>query len=103
MVTTLPDQHFYPVRALSDLYDGRWGIEELYKVTKSTSQEFHGKIERGVKQELYAAYFLITISQLFAKRVEGGANRTGDPGPRIQVNGQNARRLIGKSLETMFL
>ena len=34
LATTLADAGRYSVQALSELYWGRWGIEELYKVSK---------------------------------------------------------------------
>lgn len=49
------------------VYHGRWGIEELYKISKEfiNVEDFHGKTERGVKQELYAHVLLINIARIF--------------------------------------
>jgi len=57
-----------------DAYHARWGIEELYKVSKQIIgvEEFHAKTVRGVKQELYAHFVLITMNRIFA-------NHTDDP------------------------
>ena len=46
--TTLLDPQRYSVAALADLYHARWGIEELYKISKQFLQvdEFHGRTER---------------------------------------------------------
>ena len=62
--TTLLDRKTYPAQDLRDLYLGRWGIEELYKISKQlmTVQDFHGQSGRGVKQELYAHFILITLT-----------------------------------------
>ena len=40
--TTLLDRKTYPAQDLRDLYLGRWGIEELYKISKQlmTVQDF---------------------------------------------------------------
>ncbi|MCP4450849.1 MAG: transposase, partial [Planctomycetes bacterium] len=54
--TTLLDGDVYQKAAFPDLYHARWGIEELYKVSKQLVgvDEFHAQTERGVKQELFA-------------------------------------------------
>ena len=51
--TTLLDRDQYSIEQLSDLYHARWGIEELYKVSKRLMEveDFHGQSERGVKQD----------------------------------------------------
>lgn len=71
--TTLLDQNRYnDIQAFSDLYHGRWGIEELYKTSKHTFviEDFHAKSERGVKQEIFAHLALITISRIFANEAD---------------------------------
>jgi IS4 transposase len=62
--TTLLNSEQYPVEALPDIYHSRWGIEELYKVSKQlmSIEEFHAQSERGVKQELFAHFVLIRVS-----------------------------------------
>ena len=75
--TTLVDpQQRYPLQAFRDLYHARWGIEELYKVSKRLFliEEFHAKTERGVKQELFAHFVLITLNRLFANRADHALN-----------------------------
>lgn len=64
--TTLIGAH-YPIAEFPRVYHGRWGIEELYKISKEfiNVEEFHGKSERGVKQELYAHAVLINIARIF--------------------------------------
>lgn len=59
-----------------DVYPGRWGIEELYKVSKRIFivEDFHAKTERGVKQELFAHFVLITMNRLFANRADSELN-----------------------------
>ena len=63
--TTLLDRDQYRIAELSDLYHERWGIEELYKVSKQMIgiEDFHGQSERGVKQELFAHFVLITLTR----------------------------------------
>ncbi|MEK6616260.1 MAG: IS4 family transposase, partial [Bacteroidota bacterium] len=62
----------YTISDFSDVYHSRWGIEELYKISKKNIEieDFHGRSERGVRQELYAHFVLITISRLFANQSE---------------------------------
>ena len=54
------------------VYHSRWGLEELYKVSKRVVviEDFHAKTERGVKQELFAHFVLITMNRLFANRAD---------------------------------
>jgi len=69
----------YPLSELPGVYHGRWGIEELYKISKRfiDVEDFHGKSERGVKQELYAHVLLINIARIF----ESEANKQLPPPP----------------------
>lgn len=64
--TTLIGEN-YPAYEFPGIYHGRWGIEELYKISKRfiNIEEFHSKTERGVKQELYAHVLLINIARIF--------------------------------------
>ncbi len=57
----------YPLSEFSDVYHGRWGIEELYKISKMfiDVEDFHSKSERGVKQECYAHMLLINLARIF--------------------------------------
>ena len=54
--TTLLDKKKYPLNDFAAVYHGRWGIEELYKISKEfiDIEDFHAKSEQGVKQECYA-------------------------------------------------
>ena len=65
--TTLLDQQRYPLNELPGVYHGRWGIEELYKISKVLIEieDFHSKTERGVKQECYAHILLINLARIF--------------------------------------
>lgn len=74
--TTLYDQSKYSIDELANVYHARWGIEELYKISKSVIEieDFHSRSDRGVKQELYAHFVLITLSRIFANQAEGDLN-----------------------------
>ncbi|MCP3877152.1 MAG: IS4 family transposase, partial [Sulfitobacter sp.] len=74
--TTLLDSDGYPQTAFPDLYHARWGIEELYKVSKRLIgvDEFHAQTEWGVKQELFAHFVLLTLNRILANHTEAGLN-----------------------------
>jgi len=61
----------YKADIFGNLYHKRWDIEELYKVSKVlfNIEELHSKMERGVKQEIYAQFVLINIARFFEMRV----------------------------------
>ena len=64
--TTLLDKEKYPAEIFPDLYHSRWGIEEMIKVSKLITgvEDFHSKSEKGVKQELFAHFVLITLQKI---------------------------------------
>jgi hypothetical protein len=70
--TTLMDDAQYTIDVLKEVYHARWGIEELYKVSKKLVEvdDFHGRSERTVKQELFAHFVLITMSRYCASASE---------------------------------
>ena len=70
--TTLLDPIKYPLDDFAAAYHGRWGIEELYKISKLfiEIEDFHAKSERGIKQECYAHMLIINIARIFALHAE---------------------------------
>jgi hypothetical protein len=111
--TTLLDPDRYPLRDFIDVYHGRWGIEELYKVSKRifTIEDFHAQTERGVKQEIFAHFVLLTLNRLFANRADielnpGGASTSSSPGhacPDRQTNFKNCIHVLDRGLEELLL
>jgi hypothetical protein len=79
--TTLLDGTKYPIGDLAELYHGRWGIEELYKISKVLIdvEDFHAKTEEGVKQELFAHFTIVTLSRLFSNDLEASLAQNSDP------------------------
>ena len=71
LATLLTDKR-YPASVFPDLYHSRWGIEELYKISKCfiEVEDFHGKSERRVKQELYAHFVLVSLARIFECQAE---------------------------------
>ncbi len=56
----------------SEAYHARWGHEELYKTLKTHLDgiEFHGKCEKFIKQELFAALGILTLNRIMANYAE---------------------------------
>ncbi len=108
--TTLLDTAQYSIKELSHLYHARWGIEELYKVSKvlMEADDFHGLTDQGVRQELYAHFVLITLNRIFANHTEQQINSTrhkrGDSGsPQIRINMKNSLLTMARHIEALFL
>jgi len=105
--TTLFDRQNHAIEDLSDVYHSRWGIEELYKISKQlmTIEDFHGQSERGVKQELFAHFVLITLTRIFSNHSEAGfnAHRTGDDNPRTKANFKNCLITVARNIEGLLL
>ena len=106
--TTLLEKKAYPKAAFSDLYHARWGVEELYKISKQlvNVDDFHAHTERGVKQELFAHFVLLTLNRILANHAEAGlnANRSPAPGaPRFKVNLKNALVTMARHMEELLL
>mgnify|MGYP001586355027 CR=1 FL=1 len=120
--TLVAAHHRYPLQEFMAVYHGRWGIEELYKVSKRVFvvEDFHAKTERGVKQELFAHFVLVTMNRLFANRADTEINadptsplldpqpagpRAPSPaaGPGRQTNFKNCIHVLERSLEELLL
>lgn len=105
--TTLTDSNQYKAEEFSDVYHSRWGIEELYKISKVLIdiEDFHGHSERGVKQELFAHFILITLSRIFSNHADDGQkqNEKTDNPHRFKVNFKNCLITIARNLEGLFI
>jgi hypothetical protein len=110
--TTLRDAHRYPLQEFIDVYHSRWGIEELYKVSKRIFiiEDFHSKTERGVKQEIFAHFVLITLNRLFANRADielnsDPASTCQSPGsapPNRKTNFKNCIHVLERGIEELL-
>jgi hypothetical protein len=119
--TTLLDSKTFPTSCFAEIYHGRWGIEELYKISKKfiEIEEFHAKTERGVRQEVYAHILLINLSRFFEydaqkiipptkgridKEVESlDAASIFNPISVIKINFKNCLLVVGRNLESLVL
>lgn len=105
---TLFDESLYQRQELAELYHSRWGIEELYKVSKVLIdvEDFHSKTARGVKQELFAHFVMITLSRIFANQsddvllLEKGTRKSKQT---IKTNFKNCLCVLARNLEELFL
>ena len=119
--TTLVDQKQYSnTQDFIDIYHARWGVEELYKVSKHIFiiEDFHAKSERGVKQEIFAHFVLITMNRIFANQADADLNQSNDSvinttkheSPllkvqmhKIKTNFKNCIHVFSRSLEELLL
>ena len=106
LATTLADTGKYTLDDLSDLYHGRWDIEELFKTSKAVIavDEFHSRTERGVRQELYAHFNLIAMTRLLSNRGDGLLEEMRELGKeKMTVNFKNALAIMAANLEELVL
>ncbi len=105
--TTLLDKEIHSADDLAKLYHERWDIEELFKMSKVLIevQDFHGQSERGVKQELYAHFVIITLSRIFSNHIENVFNPGKDDNldRQTRVNMKNCLLTIARNLETLLI
>ena len=107
LYTTLLDRRRYRVGALSDLYHARWGIEEMYTVSKQFLKvdQFHGRSEPLVRQELWAHFNLIAMTRSFTNRdtalCEAAGPAHGKPVP--QANFNHSLATLSRHLEALLL
>ncbi|MEE8059657.1 MAG: transposase, partial [Pseudomonadales bacterium] len=101
--TTLLDQQKYSIEDLSNVYHSRWGVEKLYKISKQLMriEDFHGQSERGVKQEIFAHFVLITLTRMFSNHSEDGFNTqsSADETPPIKANFKNSLITVARNIE----
>ena len=105
--TTLLDQQKYSILELSDVYHSRWGVEELYKISKQLIkvEEFHAQSERGVKQELYAHFILITLTRIFSNHSDDGfqSEKSEHKKQAFRANFKNGLFIVARNIESLFL
>jgi hypothetical protein len=105
--TTLCDKKYSDINEFSNLYHERWDIEELYKISKVLIevQDFHAQTERGVKQELYAHFVMITLSRIFSNHIEDDIQKAecNKSENSIRVNMKNCLITVSRNLEILFI
>ncbi len=107
LATTLLDSRRYRAADLQTLYQGRWSIEEYYKTTKKTLcvEQFRGRSERLVRQELYAHCTLTALARLCANHSEAAFREApdGHGRPTVLANFRHTLHLVGHQLEGLFV
>ena len=103
----MTDTQDYKAEEFPDIYHARWGIEELYKISKVLIdvEDFHGQTERGVKQELFAHFVLITFARIFANQTNDVLmlNKKSNDSEKTKTNLKNCLLTVARSLEALFL
>ena len=66
LITSLLDDHQYPYKVFSDLYQLRWQVEESYKTMKSRLEieNFSGKSCLAIAQDFYAKIFSCNLTSI---------------------------------------
>lgn len=105
--TTLLDNEQYKVDEFPDIYHSRWGIEELYKISKTLIdvEDFHAQTVRGVKQELFAHFVIITLCRIFSNQIDDVLllRTNTDKSEKVKANFKNCLITIARSIEELFL
>lgn len=110
--TTLLDPR-YTIKDFIEVYHSRWGVEELYKTSKRIFiiEDFHAQTERGVKQEIFAHFVLVTMNRIFANQSEIDLNPPGrtlnqadsdHPLGRLKTNFKNCIQVFTRSMEPLL-
>lgn len=107
--TTIMDPSI-PVNHFAEVYHSRWGIEELYKVTKTmlNAEFIRAKSEIGVLQEIYANFTITTLSRIFQNESEEilqkNLQTTTTDGPHIEIkaNFSNCLKSVQRQLSGLF-
>ena len=122
--TTLGGENQYSnTQDFADIYHARWGVEELYKVSKHIFiiEDLHAQSERGVKQEIFAHFALVTMNRIFANRADAQLNQSNDSNNpaanttddqrfcltgqmhKIKTNFKNCVHVFSRSIEELLL
>jgi hypothetical protein len=122
--TTLVDRSRYGnILDFMNVYHERWGVEELYKISKRvfSIEDFHAQNERGIKQEIFAHFALVTMNRIFTNQADDDLNLSGNPSSEasdqidsefeptkiclniIKTNFKNCIHVFTRSIEELFL
>ncbi len=105
VATTLTDAGRFPYQALSDIYRGRWSIEELYKISKRLIEvgPFHSKSEHGVRQELYAHFTVVALTRSLGNLTERAIDDSMPDAASVQANFKNMLAAVAGKFEALML
>ena len=105
IAATPADAERLPLPAIGDIYRGRWGIEELCKVSKQLAEveQFHARTGRGVRQELFAHSAIVAPARSLGNFAEQAVGACADDGAAVQANFKNALATVARQLEAAVL
>jgi hypothetical protein len=68
-------------------------------------EDCHGQTERGVKQELFAHFVLITLTRIFSNRnaVQFSSNGTDNESSPIRANFKNCLITVARNIEGLMM
>ncbi len=92
LATSLLDSRRHRIQPLPDLHHGRWGTGEMYRSGKSVIGDLHARSERGVRQEIYAAFVPRTPARRLSSRCDADPDAGGgeDGLPAMRANSGTA-------------
>ena len=107
MASTLLDRRRYRAQDLAGLYHGRWSIGALYKISQRLLrvEQFHGRSDCTVQQELCANCTLVALTRLCAHGSEADLRAAPDRlgRPVLPTNFQHSLRTVLPHLKGLFL
>ena len=105
IAATPADAERLPLPAIGDIYRGRWGIEELYKVSKQLAEveQLRARTGRGVRQELFAHSAIVALTRSLGNFAEQAVGACADDGAAVQANFKNALATVARQLEAAVL
>ena len=103
--TTLTEDDGFTAGDLASIYRTRWRIEEMYKTAKwfMAIESFRSESERGVLQELYANFVMVTATRLTTNGIDGEINDPRDGRPPKRVNFKHAVAAVFRNFEALAL
>ncbi|MYI75097.1 MAG: IS4 family transposase [Acidobacteria bacterium] len=104
--TTLAEDDGFGLEDLAAIYRARWRIEEHYKIAKwfLAVESFRAESERGVLQELYANFVMVTATRLMTNEIDGEINAAPDDDrPPKRVNFKHAAAAVFRNFEALAL
>ena len=103
--TTLMEDDGFTVEDLAGIYQARWRIEEHYKTAKwfLAVESFRSESERGVLQELYANFVMVTATRLMTNVIDAEINAAQDHRSPKRVNFKHAVAAVFRNFEALAL
>lgn len=106
--TTILDQNI-SIKKYSDTYHARWGVEELYKTTKTmlNAEFIRSKNENGVLQEIYANFALQSLTRIISNSADDQINHRKvaldcSKTPAVKVNFLNTIQTVQRKIAGLF-